>query len=184
MTTMSWRPRCRNSAGLCWWSRLTSLTTVACSCVRTRKARRSRQPINHIGAGLVNTPGALSWNELWTADLPSSKAFYGALLGWAFEAGPGVPVYTTIWNQGRRNGGILSMDEDMAAETPPMWVPHVSVADIEAAARRVVQLGGTVHVGPRTNADANRWLLFADPQGALCYLMQLNNPEPWLEHSS
>ena len=142
------------------------------------------QPINHIGAGLVNTPGALSWNELWTADLPSSKAFYGALLGWAFEAGPGVPVYTTIWNQGRRNGGILSMDEDMAAETPPMWVPHVSVADIEAAARRVVQLGGTVHVGPRTNADANRWLLFADPQGALCYLMQLNNPEPWLEHSS
>ena len=71
----------------------------------------------------------------------------------------------------------------MAAETPSMWVPHLSVADIEAAARRVAELGGTVHVGPRTNADANRWLLFADPQGAHCYLMQLNNPEPWLEHS-
>ena len=64
------------------------------------------QPINHIGAGLVNTPGALCWNELWTADLQSSKAFYRALLGWTFEDGPGVPVYTTIWNQGRRNGGI------------------------------------------------------------------------------
>ena len=141
------------------------------------------QPVNHIGAGLVNTPGALCWNELWTADLQSSKAFYRALLGWTFEDGPGVPVYTTIWNQGRRNGGILSMDGEMAAETPSMWVPHLSVADIEAAARRVVELGGTVHVGPRTNADANRWLLFADPQGAHCYLMQLNNPEPWLEHS-
>jgi len=48
----------------------------------------------------------------------------------------------------------------------------------------VVELGGTVHVGPRTNGAANRWLLFADPQGTLCYLMQLNNPEPWLELSS
>ena len=71
----------------------------------------------------------------------------------------------------------------MAAETPPMWVPHLSVADIEVAARRVVELGGTVHVGPRTNADTNRWLLFADPQGAVCYLMQLHDPEPWIEHS-
>ena len=114
---------------------------------------------------LVNTPGALCWNELQ----PNR---------------PGVPVYTTIRNQGRRNGGILSMDGEMAAETPSMWVPHLSVTDIDAAARRVVELGGTVHVGPRTNVDANRWLLFADPHGAHCYLMELHNPEPWLEHLS
>lgn len=142
------------------------------------------QPRNHIGAGLVNTPGALCWNELWSADLQASKAFYSALFGWTFEADPGVPIYTTILNRGRRNGGILAMGKEMAAETQPTWVPHFSVADIEAAARRIVEPGGAVHVGPRDDGDGNRWLLFTDPQGAHCYLMQLNEPEPWLEHAS
>ncbi len=142
------------------------------------------QARGNIGAGLVNTPGALCWNELWTADLQASKTFYSALLGWTFEADPGVPTYTTILNRGRRNGGILAMGEEMAAETQPTWVPHFSVADIEAAARRVAELGGTLQVGPRDDANANRWLLFGDLQGARCYLLQLDRPDPWLEHAT
>ena len=142
------------------------------------------QARGNVGTTLVNTPGALCWNELWTADLRTSKAFYGALFGWTFESDPKVPIYTILLNRGRRNGGILAMGEEMAAETAPVWVPHFSVADIEAAARRIVDLGGTVQVGPRDDGDGKRWLLFADPQGAHCYLLQLDNPEPWLEHEA
>ena len=142
------------------------------------------EPRGNVGAGLVNTPGALCWNELWSADLQASKDFYSALIGWTFEDGPGNPVYTTIFNNGRRNGGILSMNEEMAAETAPTWVPHFSVADIKAAARHIVEGGGAVQVGPRDDGDGKRWLLFTDPHGAHCYLMQLNEPEPWLEHGS
>ena len=142
------------------------------------------QSRGNVGSTLVNTPGALCWNELWTADLQASKAFYGALFGWTYEADPNVPIYTILLNRGRRNGGILAMGEEMAAETPPTWLPHFSVADIEAAARRIVELGGAVQVGPRDDGDGKRWLLFSDPQGPLCYLMQLDRPEPWLEHEA
>src|SRR5215475_2151894 len=43
------------------------------------------QPGTFTGAGLVNEPGALAWNELNTRDLAASKDFYGAVFGWDFE---------------------------------------------------------------------------------------------------
>ncbi len=142
------------------------------------------QPRNHIGAGLVNTPGALCWNELYTKDPEVSTAFYGALLGWTFEAMPDTPGYTMILNKGRMNGGIFTMDEEMQATMPPMWMPYFSVADIDAAAARVTELGGAVHIGPLPAGEVGNFLLFTDPQGAHCYLIQLHEPEPWIEHRS
>ena len=43
------------------------------------------QPRSHIGAQLVNAPGALVWNELASPDLDASSAFYGGLFGWTLE---------------------------------------------------------------------------------------------------
>src|ERR1700716_4236708 len=37
------------------------------------------QPRNHIGAALVNAPGAMLWNELASPDLDASSAFYSGL---------------------------------------------------------------------------------------------------------
>src|ERR1700753_3409175 len=39
------------------------------------------QPKQHLGAQLVNAPGALCWNELGSPDLDASAAFYGGLFG-------------------------------------------------------------------------------------------------------
>ena len=133
------------------------------------------QPRNHIGAGLVNTPGALCWNELYTKDPEVSKAFYGALLGWSFMAHPDTPGYSMIQNKGRMNGGVFTMDDEMSAVMPPMWMPYFSVADIEAAAERVVELGGSVFIGPQPAGDVGTFILFTDPQGAHCYLIQLSS---------
>ncbi len=142
------------------------------------------QPRNHIGAELVNTPGAPCWNELYTKDPEVSMAFYGGLLGWTFEAAPGTPGYQMALNNGRMNGGVFTMDEDMAATMPPMWMPYFSVADIDAAAARVVELGGAVHIGPLPAGEVGHFMLFTDPQGAHCYLIQLVQPEAWIEHTS
>ena len=49
------------------------------------------EPKDNIGAGLVNAPGALCWNELATPDLGGSTEFYSELFGWSvapFEASP------------------------------------------------------------------------------------------------
>ena len=37
------------------------------------------EPKSHIGASLVNAPGALSWNELSTPDMDASAQFYSLL---------------------------------------------------------------------------------------------------------
>ena len=44
------------------------------------------QARSHIGAGLVNCPGAMAWNELATPDSEGAAAFYGALFGWQYIA--------------------------------------------------------------------------------------------------
>ena len=61
------------------------------------------QPGTFIGAGLVNEPGALVWNELNTRDLAAAKAFYGAVFGWGFEEATmgETGTYTTIKLGGR-----------------------------------------------------------------------------------
>ena len=44
------------------------------------------QPGDHIGAGIVNEPGTLTWNELWTRDEAASAPFYATVFGWKAEA--------------------------------------------------------------------------------------------------
>ncbi len=142
------------------------------------------QPRNHIGAELVNTPGAPCWNELYTKDPAVSTAFYGALLGWTFMQDPNTPAYQMILNNGRMNGGILTMDADMSSWMPPVWMPYFSVADIDAAAERVTALGGNVQIGPLPAGEVGQFVLFSDPQGAHCYVIQLAQPEAWIEHQA
>ena len=63
------------------------------------------QPRQHIGASLVNEPGAMVWNELVTPDLEASKEFYSGLFGWTitpFEDSP--QPYLSIRNGDRSNG--------------------------------------------------------------------------------
>ena len=72
---------------------------------------------------------------------------------------------------GRSNGGMYHMDEDMAGQMVPGWIPYFSVADIDATHVRVVELGGTVLAGPEEHSDGGRALLISDAQGARCYLI-------------
>src|SRR6202012_5979117 len=65
------------------------------------------EPGTNIGAGLVNAPGALVWNELTTPDLDASEDFYGGLFGWTTEIAPGPMEYRLIRSAaGRENGGV------------------------------------------------------------------------------
>ena len=44
------------------------------------------QPKRHIGADLVNEPGAFCWNELYTTDPNKAADFYVGLFGWTKDA--------------------------------------------------------------------------------------------------
>src|SRR5207245_2129018 len=97
------------------------------------------EPKNHIGAGFVNVPGALCWNELAAADLDAAPDFYGKLFGWQAEAVDGGSMrYLTIKNGDARNGG---MREAQPGE-PPNWLVYFAVDDVDTSMAKVGELGG------------------------------------------
>jgi predicted enzyme related to lactoylglutathione lyase len=122
------------------------------------------QPGRHVGAQVVNEPGALCWNELMTRDVERAKRFYGALFGWAWDDQTVPAPYTTIVNGGRRNGGMVAITEDMG-QVPPDWNVYFAVADCEAAVARAEKLGGTAVV-PTTEIVGGRFAIVSDPQSA------------------
>ena len=121
------------------------------------------QAKQHIGAQLVNAPGALCWNELASSDLDASAKFYGDLFGWKaepFEASP--QPYLIIQNDGRGNGGIVGLPDP---NMPPFWLPYFATDDLDGALAKVDELGGKKHVGPMELPMA-KIAIVADPQGA------------------
>ncbi len=136
------------------------------------------QPINHVGAGVVNTVGAMCWNELLTKDVDAAKAFYGALFGWEFDADES--GYIRILNRGRNNGAMLQMDESFGG-MPSVWQPYFTVADIDASIKIAGEAGGTIII-PKTEAPgAGHFAYLRDPAGAFFYIIQLIQAEAWEE---
>jgi predicted enzyme related to lactoylglutathione lyase len=121
------------------------------------------QARQHIGAALVNAPGALSWNELASPDVEGSKGFYGELFGWTFdslEGGPG--PYFVIRNGERSNGGIRQLQEP---GVPPHWLAYFGADDADAALAKAQELGGGKLVDP-LDIPNGRIAVARDPQGA------------------
>jgi len=135
------------------------------------------QAKDHIGAGIVNTVGAMCWNELLTRDAEAAKAFYSKLLGWEFY---GDEHYIHISNRGRNNGGMIQMGESFG-EMPPCWMPYFHVADIDAAMKQVEALGGRVVTQKMEAPDTGWFTVIEDPAGAVFYIMQLVKADPWQE---
>lgn len=122
------------------------------------------QPREHIGAGLVNAPGALSWNELGSPDLDGSARFYGDLLGWTTAEMEGAdPKYLVISTaDGHANGGI----RPPAPGSPAFWLVYFATEDIDATLSRATELGAQILVGS-TDIGVAKVAVIADPQGAV-----------------
>ena len=56
------------------------------------------------------------------------------------------------------------------ANLPPQWIVYVTVADVEASARRAAELGGAVLDGPR-QMDGRDFCVIRDPAGAVLGLI-------------
>ena len=137
------------------------------------------QPKSHIGASLVNTVGALSWNELYTRDMPKATDFYSKLLGWDIDKVDGME-YWVASVKGRQNAGMMPIRDEWG-EMPPHWMAYFAVADIEAATDKVEKLGGKVHSRLIDMGDVGRGSVIADPAGAVLTIIQINKPDPWIE---
>jgi predicted enzyme related to lactoylglutathione lyase len=125
------------------------------------------EPKTHIGAELVNEPGAFSWSELYTRDPVAAKAFYSAIFGWeAKNQGMGEGGTYTQWMLGEDPiGGLIDMRGRLPDEVPPYWMTYFTVDGCDATVEKARDLGGNVAVGPR-DLSIGRFAVLSDPDGA------------------
>jgi uncharacterized protein len=127
------------------------------------------QAKRHIGAGLVNAPGAFCWNELVTRDPDVAQQFWSGLLGWQFERIDAGPIdYWTIRNTGRPNGGMHRMGDETPGDVPSHWLVYFAVESVDEAAPRAAAT-----IVPKTRAGGeNSFAIVSDPAGATLGLFE------------
>lgn len=118
-----------------------------------------------------NAPGHVGWHELYASDWEKALGFYAELVGWGkgetMDMGE-MGVYQLFSNGDRTVGGMFNK--------PPMvpmcfWLYYFNVGDIDAAASRVTENGGTVMMGPH-EVPGGGWIVqCSDPQGAMFALV-------------
>jgi predicted enzyme related to lactoylglutathione lyase len=124
------------------------------------------QPRNHFGAGIVNEPGAMTWNELRSPDPRSVTGFYERIFGWSYEEtdmGRGL-AYITVKVGDESNGGMIP-SQVMGPDVPPHWGVYFAVEDTDKAVERAEGLGAKV-LAPPMDVPMGRFASFMDPQGA------------------
>jgi predicted enzyme related to lactoylglutathione lyase len=120
-------------------------------------------------------PGTFCWVELSTTDPEGAKAFYGGLFGWEHEDMPigEEGVYTMLRIGGKDVAALQQQQPGQSdAGIPPNWFSYVSTDDVDAAARRVAEAGGTIHMEPFDVMDSGRMAVAQDPTGGTFGLWQ------------
>jgi predicted enzyme related to lactoylglutathione lyase len=123
------------------------------------------QPRSQAGAGRVNDPGCMVWNELASPDPGRAGSFYGELFGWTTDTDE--TGYAIVQRDGERNGGIRPTQDD----EPPHWLVYFTAASCDEATTTVREAGGQVMAGP-IDVTVGRIAIVADPQGAVFALFE------------
>lgn len=127
------------------------------------------QAKDHIGAQLVNEPGAFIWSELHTSNLEKAKQFYTDVFGWGWG---GAPEYAEVQVNGRTVAGAMTRRPEMPAEVPDNWLIYFGSDDIDADVEKATALGATATVPPTEIPNMGRFAVLVDPQGATFALFQ------------
>jgi predicted enzyme related to lactoylglutathione lyase len=132
------------------------------------------QAKQHSGFQLANETGADTWNELLTRDPEAAREFYAAVFGYTYS--PFGDDYSMFEVDGTTAGGIGAVPAAAPAEVPAHWRTYFAVADADAAAAKVVELGGSI-VRPPEDMPYGRHADVQDPQGAYFAIIKPASPE-------
>jgi len=112
------------------------------------------------------TNGSFYWNELMTRDAEAAKRFYGATLGWTFEAmdqGEGATYWVAKVGDESVAGIYLIEADDQ--ETGEGWFAYVAVDDLSTALARATSEGGKVEREPWDVPGVGRIAIVSDSAG-------------------
>jgi predicted enzyme related to lactoylglutathione lyase len=131
------------------------------------------QPGSHTGFGRYNEPGSVTWDEHLSKNFAASCAFYIAVFGWELEVMSDTDEfrYSTAKVDGETVAGLMDAASFLPEQVPSHWAVYFSVTDVDAAAARLVQLGGTV-TRPAEDTPFGRMADVSDPNGTAFKLHQ------------
>lgn len=110
--------------------------------------------------------GAVMHWQILSKDPERIGKFYSALFGWKVSSANGLG-YRTIETGGGIDGGLWPVP----GEAPEGVQLYVQVADIDAALKRLVELGGSVVMPKQILPDGDAMALALDPMGRSFGLM-------------
>lgn len=122
---------------------------------------------------MTQGPNKFIWYELMTTDQDAAEAFYRAVVGWNMaDAGQPRMRYTILSAGDRGMGGLMKLPDGACEKgARPGWVGYIGVPDTDAGAKRIVEAGGSLHMGPDDIPNVGRFAMLADPGGAMFYLL-------------
>ncbi len=132
-------------------------------------------PITEDPSGRIY-PGKFVWHDLLTPQPPElAGKFYEKLFGWQIEY---KGHYAVVRNGDKPIAGILQVESPEGHASTGVWMPSVSVADVDAAASRVKANGGAIRKGPLDMGQRGRAVLISDPQREDLVLLRAKGGDP------
>lgn len=131
---------------------------------------------DHIGAGIIGEPGALSWTDLRSTDPDLSRDFFSAVFGFEYQpmemAGPDYSTFT-VPGSDQPSGGIGGMmgNDGVASH----WLVYLGVDNVDDAAATTQANGGNV-LAPPFASPYGRMAAVTDADGAAFWLVEMPPP--------
>ena len=116
------------------------------------------------------SPGSIGWHELYTTAPEAAFDFYAELFGWTKDVAYPMPpqgVYQLFATDRGAVGGMMRNPQGEVA----FWGYVFAVADIDAAATRLREAGGTIVNGPMEVPGGAFVIQATDPQGVFFSLV-------------
>lgn len=115
--------------------------------------------------------GTITWHDLAVPEAEAVRQFYGEVVGWTSTAQDmgGYADYNMNLPDGGATVAGVCHTRGPNAKLPPQWLIYITVADVDASAKRCHELGGKVLDGPRS-LGKGRFCVIQDPAGAVAAL--------------
>ena len=124
----------------------------------------------------VERPGAGVWMDLLTSDVARAADFYSEVFGWSFGFSPD-RSYAHASIDGDPVAAIAAY-EDGFGEADALWIPSLSVPDVDKAMAAAKAQGGSVVGPPESLPGRGRYVLIEDATGAAVMLLRAEGGDP------
>ena len=121
-----------------------------------------------------NPIGSVTWIDLTIPNADAIRDFYSSVTGWKPEPvsmGDYSDYNMTEPESGKPAAGVCHA-QGMNLGIPAQWLMYVNVADVDASARRCVELGGKVLRSVKDMGSMGRFCVIQDPAGAVAGLFE------------